>query len=182
MLFSLSAGGPDGYIERDAGGDTSRFKGMDVLDAAYLIAQNYPGGVAALALRMGVNAGTLQHKLNPNNDRFHLTLREAQALQQVSNCAGILHAWAAQDGYTMSRASTASGTTDLVEALVHWQMKQADLAHAVGDAVAEGREKRGQVSRNAQRRVDYMAQEAIAAVNQLVAAVAASVPQRAAEE
>ena len=178
MVFSVSAGGPGGYIENDAHGDTRRYSGMDPLDAAYLIAQHYQGGVAQLAREMQVNAGTLQHKLNPNNDRFHLTLRDAMLLQRVSNSRGILFAWAAQEGYTVQRASTAAGAVDLVDVLVHLQLKQADLTHAIGDAVTEARDRRGQVGAAAQRRVDYAVQEVIAAANQMAAAIAARVPLR----
>jgi len=176
--FSLSAGGPSGYVENDAQGDTRRFNGMDPLDAAYLIAQNHKGGVAQIAKAMGVVAGTLQHKLNPNNERFHLTLRDAMLMQRVTNSRGILFAWAAQEGYTVQRSSTAAASADLVDVFVHWQLKQADLTHAIGDAVNEARGRRGLVGRAAQRRVDYAVQEAIAAANQLAAAIAARVPQR----
>lgn len=174
MSFSVSTGGPQGYVEFDDGGDTRRFVGMDPLDAAYQIAQRHPGGVAALARELGVNAGTLQHKLNPNNDRFHLTLAEAVRLQRIAKTGGILQAWAAAEGYTLSRASTSDGSTDLLEALVFWQTAQAAVARAVGDAVTEARQKCRAISRVAQRRIDFALQEAFAANAQLAAAVDAS--------
>ncbi|MDF3837124.1 phage regulatory CII family protein [Cupriavidus basilensis] len=51
---------------------------MNIEDAAYRVAHDYPGGVPALAARMGVrSAAVLQNKLNPSQIQNHLTLREA---------------------------------------------------------------------------------------------------------
>jgi hypothetical protein len=71
---------------------------MSVMDAAYHTAQSYPGGVAALAMRMGVSQNTLQHKLNINNTTHRLTLDEAEAMQVLSGDCRITQALAAVVG------------------------------------------------------------------------------------
>ena len=58
--------------------------GLDVLDAAYHTAHAYPGGVPALAQRMGMSQNTLAHKVSLANETHHLSLREAVAMQEVS--------------------------------------------------------------------------------------------------
>lgn len=94
---------------------------MDVLDAALLIAQEVPGGVPALAQRMGVSANTLQHKLNPNNTTHHLTLKEAMALQVVSGRPYVLHAMAAGLDYICHRSRPDDAQGDALEAFMRVQ-------------------------------------------------------------
>lgn len=53
-------------------------------DIAYHLAHDYPGGVPALAVRMGKNATVLMHKLNPNNTTHHLTAHELDALDDFT--------------------------------------------------------------------------------------------------
>ena len=40
---------------------------MNTKDAAYLTGHNHPGGVPALAARMGTDANELRRKLNPGS-------------------------------------------------------------------------------------------------------------------
>lgn len=68
---------------------------QDVDDAAYALAHNFPGGVPALAQRMGVSPNTLQSKVNPNLDTHKVSLREAVLMQAVAGDPRILHAMAA---------------------------------------------------------------------------------------
>src|SRR5260370_42637537 len=54
MSATFSVGIAPGYVESEPQADIAA--GMDVLDAAYLIAQTSQGGIKALAVRMGINA------------------------------------------------------------------------------------------------------------------------------
>lgn len=45
---------------------------MNTRDAAYLTGHHYPGGVPALAVRMGMDAHELSRKLNPNTGSLGL--------------------------------------------------------------------------------------------------------------
>lgn len=150
-------------------------RGMDVLDAAFLIAQETPGGVAALAARMGVSANTLQHKLNPNNTTHHLTLKEAVALQVVSGLPYVLHAMAAQLDHTCLRARPDVAQGDAWEAFRFVQQAMGDFTAAAADAL---RPERGAVSANALRRVEHEANELMAGITALVNTVAGRVARR----
>ena len=110
-------------------------RGMDVLDAALLIAQEVPGGVPALAQRMGVSANTLQHKLNPNNTTHHLHPRELVAMQYLSGDASVLHAMAAALGYTCTPALPDRSEGDPVDAFMHQAAAQGKYVAAVADAM-----------------------------------------------
>lgn len=67
---------------------------MNISDAAYNTAHDYPGGVPALAVRMGVSANVLQNKVNPSQEHHKLTLNEAVKMQAITGDLRILHAMA----------------------------------------------------------------------------------------
>lgn len=174
--ISLNLSGIAGNVESSAAINIT--PGMDVCDAAYLIAQHTPGGVATLAARMGVNAGTLQNKLNPNNASHHLTLKEAVTLQVAADNAAILHTMAQQLGYACVRAAPAQDGGDPVEAFMALAMAHADFTRAVADAL-HGKET---VSKNELRRATDMANDLIATVGALVSVLAQRVPQPTSED
>lgn len=174
--ISLNLSGIAGNVESSAAINIT--PGMDVRDAAYLIAHHYPGGVAALAARMGVNPGVLQNKLNPNNDTHHLRLDESVLLQQVAGNAAVLHAMAQQLGFTCVRAMPAQDGGDPVEAFMALAMAHADFTRAVADAL-HGKET---VSKNELRRATDMANDLIATVGALVSVLAQRVPQPTSED
>jgi hypothetical protein len=53
---------------------------MNIDDAIYHAAHHYPGGIPALAARMGANPGTLQNKVNPRFTTATPTLRDLEAI------------------------------------------------------------------------------------------------------
>ena len=75
-------------------------EGLSVEDAIYHTVHGYPGGVTALAARMGVSANTLTHKANPNNSTHHLHPRELVAMQYLSGNAAVLQSMAHSLRYT----------------------------------------------------------------------------------
>lgn len=171
MSLNISITGLPGCGDEEGVADTGA--GMDVLDAAHLTAQNFPGGVPALARRMGVSANTLQHKLNPNTDRHILGLRESQIIQVVTGNASVLHAMASALGYTCIRAVPDQSGGDPMEAFWRFQQELGDFSAAAAERFKPG----GTASRNAQRRLEYHANEVIAALNHLVSASGVHIPK-----
>lgn len=147
--------------------------GVDEILAAQQAAQAFKGGVPALAVAMGVSPNTLQHKLNPDGTRHHLTLRESIRLQKITNTAGVLHAMAKAMGYVCILAKPDQADGDPVEAFANYQGEVAEFSRAVADAMAQR-----PPSPNAQRRIDYHAQEVIAATCHMASTTAAMVPKR----
>ena len=74
---------------------------MNIADAAYSVAHDYPGGCESLAPRMGMSANVLRNKVNPNNTTHHLTLAEALRISQITGDVRIAIAIANELGYTM---------------------------------------------------------------------------------
>jgi hypothetical protein len=51
-----------------------RYSEIGVHDALYIAARDYPGGIEALALRMGISPNVLRNKLRPDIETHHTTL------------------------------------------------------------------------------------------------------------
>lgn len=153
----------------DAENSNTPQRGMDVLDAAYLTAHSYPGGIPALAVRMGVSANVLQSKVNPNADTHHLSIKQAQALMDVTNNDAILRALADHRGYDLVR--TLPGNTDNAQSL-YWQASaaMAEFLEAVADAMQDG------TTGNSQRRADNRGADAMAHMHNLLGALRARMP------
>lgn len=144
-------------------------RGMDVLDAAYHTAHSFPGGVPALAPRMGISQNVLASKLNTNSDTHHLTLRQAQTLMDVTYNDAILRAMADHRGYDLMR--TLPANTDDAASL-YWQAAAAtaEFLQAAADAMHDG------VSRNSLRRADNLGADAMSHMNNLLGALRARLP------
>ena len=167
MRASISIRGAD--ANGGVGASPHGRQAMDVLDAAYHTAQEFPGGISALALRMGKSPSVLMNKLNTNIDSHHLTLREAQTMMDVTDNDAILFAMAEHRGYDLVR--TIPANTERADSLF-WQAAAAfaQLQEAVADAMQNG------VTRNSLRRVSNQAADAMAHMHNLVGAVAAQLP------
>jgi hypothetical protein len=148
--------------------------GMTVDDAIYHTVHGYPGGVAALAARMGVPASTLTHKANQHNTSHYMRPSELVSMQHLSGNAAVLHAIAGALGYTVSRATPDQAGGDPVQATMRMQCEQADFLRAVADPLARTSAAHSEhVTPNEMRRADYHAQELIAAINHTLATLRA---------
>lgn len=110
---------------------------MNAQDAAYDTVHQYPGGSVALAARLGMSDAVLRGKVNPNNDRNHLTLAEADRLIGLTGDHRILHALAATHGYTLQEAG-AREEGGVVIALLAAVSAQGGMTQTVSDAIADG--------------------------------------------
>jgi hypothetical protein len=168
MRASISIRGADANGNTDSESDRLS-SGMDLLDAAYHTGHQYPGGIPALAARMGLSQNVLASKLNLNSDTHHLTLRQAQTMMDVTDNDAILYSMAEHRGYDLVR--TIPANTERADSLF-WQAAAAfaQLQEAVADAMQNG------VTRNSLRRVSNQASDAMAHMHNLVGAVAAQLP------
>lgn len=145
--------------------------GLDVHDAAYHLAHDFPGGVPALAVRMGMSANTLQHKVSLTNTTHHLTLREAVAVQHISKDKRIVQAMAAAlGGVYLDMGCDASHTT--MEQVMHMAKEFGEVLGAVNDAVADGR-----VTSNEMQHCERQAAELIGALNGVLTSIRSMVPK-----
>ena len=131
--------------------------GMNMDDAIYHTVHNYPGGVVALAARMGVPASTLTHKANPNNATHRMSPAELVAMQLFSGNVSVLQAMASALGYTCQLAVPDQAGGSAVQAVMRLTCAQADFARAVADPLGrmEG-DGTTWVTPAEKRRADYM--------------------------
>lgn len=139
----------------------SRVPGQDIQDAIYNTVHGYPGGVAALAARMGMSANTLTHKANPNTVTHQPNPRELIAMQVFSGNHSILHAMAEALGHTCTRATPDQSFGDPLDTFMRMQSEMADFSRAIADAVRDGD---AAVTSNQMRRAEHHAQEAMASI------------------
>lgn len=168
MRASVSFRGVVDNVDGVASSDSQR--GMDVSDAAYHTAHSFPGGVPALASRMGKSPDVLMSKVNTNNTTHHLTLKEAVAMMDVTENDAILRAMADHRGYDLMR--TIPANTDDLQSL-YWQASAAfaEYLAAVTDAMTDG------VSRNSLRRADNRAADAMAHMLNMLGGLRSKLPK-----
>ena len=128
---------------------------MNLDDAIYHASHNYPGGIPALAVRMGANAGTLQNKVNPNFATAHVTLRDLEAIVTFTQSPLPAAALAALCGCEVLPVALPSGADDMevLESVTRLAKEFGDVCRSVQQAVADGhvtRREINQVERQAQ--------------------------------
>lgn len=105
--------------------------------AAYHTVHDWPGGAESLAPCLGMSATILRGKVNPNDAKHHLTLREASALMVITGDDRILHALAAEQGAVV-RYAAAEVSADLRDATLRAVAAKGVLAAKVAEATADG--------------------------------------------
>jgi len=67
---------------------TCRYTEINQHDALYIAARAYPGGIEALALRMGMQSHVLYKKLRPAVDTHHVNYEEVSEIVEHLEAAG----------------------------------------------------------------------------------------------
>ncbi|CAD2245858.1 phage regulatory CII family protein [Xanthomonas arboricola] len=117
---------------------------MNITDAAYHTVHSYPGGSVALAMRLvttkddgckrNMSDAVLRSKVNPNTTTHHLTLAEASQIMGVTDDDRILHALAAEHGYTLTRTETPTSGS-MLAALLSASSANGKLSQIIGEAI-----------------------------------------------
>lgn len=114
---------------------------MNIEDAAYHTAHDYPGGVPALAARLGVSSNVLNHKVNPNQVFHKLTLSEAEKLVGLTQDRRIPEVFASIVGCVMVCAGSYEGMSDiaLLDAYANMMSDLGDFSREFNLALQDGR-------------------------------------------
>lgn len=119
---------------------------MNVLDAAYLTVRDYPGGAPALAPRMGKNATTLSHEVNPPaGSKAKFGLVDAVTAIKMSDNWAIVNAMMAEIGgiaFRLPHASEPDSEAGQRMALVaqDFALLMAEVAASTADGVIKPNE------------------------------------------
>lgn len=136
---------------------------MNLLDAAYNVVHDYPGGSQSLAPRMGKSATTLSHEVTATGTA-KLGLLDAAKITQLTGDLRVLAAFAANAGQMLVPLPTGP-TTDADDCMV----RLADTAREFGDLCREvaGDLADGSISDNELERIDTECGQLIASVHAL---------------
>lgn len=112
---------------------------MDMLDIAiHSTAHDAPGGLPALARKMGLHEQVLRNKVCSTTDTHKLNLREALAMMELTNDDRILYQMAEMRGFTLER-KTLPDAKSIVTAVLAADAEQGDVARAIMTAIADGK-------------------------------------------
>lgn len=113
---------------------------MDLMDEIHEIAHGYPGGVEALAARMGKNPGTMRKKLLPNEDTHDLTVKELRKIVDYCDTDKIAQAFAADRGLICIKMPEFDQLSDkeILDLFLDLQAKQGEWAREISKAMQNG--------------------------------------------
>ncbi len=137
-----------------------------VLDAAFHAAHDYPGGVAALAARMGKHQGTICHELT-GTGTAKLGLVDALKLSHLTGSRSILNAFASELGCVVLPLPAHHAGIDTFRQIADTAREFGEFITSVADAAGDG-----EVSANELARVDRELGELVAAAQEIRATLA----------
>lgn len=113
---------------------------MDLMDQIHEIAHGYPGGVEALAARMGKNPGTMRKKLLPNEDTHDLTVKELRKIVDYCDTDRIAQAFADERGLMCIKKPDFESLSDkeILDLFLDLQAKQGEWAREISKSMENG--------------------------------------------
>lgn len=113
---------------------------MDLHDVIHEVAHSYPGGVEALAHRMGKNPGTLRKKLLITQESHELTVKELRTIVDYTDTDRIAQAFAADRGLMCISMPDYESLSDkeILDLFLDLQAQQGKWARAISKAMENG--------------------------------------------
>ena len=125
---------------------TRKYSDMNQHDALYKIARAYPGGLEALAAKMGVSVNVLRNKLAPGIESHYPSFEELSVIVEYCDQAGVkdahmpLHALLSRHGmaaFVIPEPNQVS-EDDLSQTVCRVMSRVGDVAEAVSTALLDG--------------------------------------------
>jgi hypothetical protein len=114
---------------------------MSITDTVYRVAHAFPGGIPALAVRMGISKHVLQNKVNPNNDTHKLSAEEAAQIADLADCDEIAKAYAERRNMICVPIAQHEGASDMeiLDLVVRMNTAESKLLQEMSKALADGK-------------------------------------------
>lgn len=114
---------------------------MTPTDAFFRTVHDYPGGAESLAPRLGMSAGVLRNKANPNCATNRPLLEDADRVMALTGDFRVLHALALAHGHVCCRLDQDQPASDLavLELVTEVWAANGDVGAAVRSTLADGR-------------------------------------------
>jgi len=109
--------------------------------AVYDVVKGFKGGVTGLAKRLGTNAGTLQNKVNRNNEHLYVHVSELRQITLITQDFRALDQLNIDCGRISVPLpeSAFPADMDLLTAAAEWQSDVGKTSQALRDVVADGK-------------------------------------------
>jgi hypothetical protein len=139
---------------------------MNAQDAFHATVHGSPGGCEALAARMGVGAGVLRNKANPNADYHKPTLADADRVMALTGNYSILHALAQNHSHVCIAVEADASASDMavLEMVTKVWSAGGEVAAEVHVTLADGRVEPHEIAR-----VEASVYRTVQALNAMVA-------------
>ncbi len=134
--------------------------GLAIDDTVYHLAHDYPGGVPALAVRMGMSQNSLAHKVSLTQRTHHLSPTELVKLQAMAAALGFV---------ALPSVAEIGGSS--MEDFARVVREFAELLTAVTETASDG-----SVTMNEMHRVEREAGDVIRAINGMLGHLRALMP------
>lgn len=114
---------------------------MNPKDAFHKTVHAAPGGVEALAVRMGMTAAVLRNKANPNHSYNRPTLDDVDLAMGITGDHSVLHALAQNHGFVCVRMEQEGSASDqaVLEMIARIWQGEGEVGTEVNQALADGR-------------------------------------------
>jgi hypothetical protein len=114
---------------------------VNITDAAYAVAHDYPGGTESLAPRLGMSGAVLRNKVNPNNTTHHLTLAEALRMSEITSDRRVAEAFARELGLVCMDVPAPENCADgeVLEMMSASMQTFGEIGHEITKTFADGR-------------------------------------------
>lgn len=126
---------------------TRKYSDMNQHDALYKVARNYPGGIEALSVSMGISVNVLRNKLAPTIASHYPSFEEVSAIVDLCHRAGVadahlpLHALLVRHGMAafVVPQPDSIGEDDLSQTVCKVMSQVGAVAEAVSTALLDGK-------------------------------------------
>lgn len=114
---------------------------MSPHDAFHETVHSAPGGLEALAVRLGMSAQILRNKANPNNNSNHVSLRDVERVMELTGDYRTMHALAKSFGFVCIKVEDSCGPSDLalLEVVTSAMSANGGFGAAINKALEDGR-------------------------------------------
>lgn len=125
---------------------TRKYSDMNQHDALYKVARAYPGGLEALATKMGMSVNVLRNKLAPAIESHYPSFEELSVIIELCHQAGVkdahlpLHALLSRHGLAAFVVPEPSAVSkdDLSQTVCKVMSQVGDVAEAVSESLLDG--------------------------------------------
>jgi len=150
---------------------TKQYSDLDQHEALYNVARDYPGGIVALAHRMGKNSAVLRQKLSPDVKNHFTYFEEASEIMEKCQGANVpdalapLYAMNWRHGLIAFPMPEVSNIADeeLTQSVCKVMSELGDVAKEIGVSLSND----GKITEDELEKIEKQIQEALAATAEL---------------